>query len=678
MSLLELQADTREPNASHWIPDHSVNSCYGCKLSFTFYRRKHHCRMCGRIFCAYCACTYREIPADFENTSHPSTHLMGYLLSFVYSSASRVCHPCNKRIDSLLASQAYLLIFSRIPLRTLSRISTVSKLWRSAYQTARSLLRDIEYLLPGTPLNRIQKALLETNRNDIQGHSRLMIRSFFLPSSPPLSNFRRSSCKQLMCHSTCTPKIPIDDLLELFYKPFPSVSVKNYALTQLRGLSEDHIFCLLPQLIFALRFEDKNNCQLFEFLLTLARQSLNLRINIYWTLSYLKHEFMVLGIFVHLFLEEMQRTFQMETVARELIRGRVFFKVLVQMNQPESSSGIPIPKIDQQYGDYLKKYSPYIPIRCSAASPEGPSEESNTLVLPLNTNYTIVQLNAHQIFKKKSSNQPLVIPLTCTDRHGMRTEQAILYKEERPLQDFIIVRIIKMMDLILCSELKTDFGIRVYGVLPYNPRVGLIEMIPHSETIHSILHLHHFTIQNYLIEKNRHIPIKELRNRFVKSAAAYSVISYLLGVGDRHLDNIMITDDGYLFHIDYGFILGDESRPISPAMRVTRDIVDAMGGEKSSDFDDFRNYCKNIYNCLRRHCNLFMNMLLILTDQGCGMVSQSRLSYEMAQRFIPTELNENADVNILIQIDDGYRSLTSNLMVDFLHYHVKENLSKII
>ena len=38
----------------YWMPDAVSNDCYDCGSPFTTFRRKHHCRICGQIFCSKC------------------------------------------------------------------------------------------------------------------------------------------------------------------------------------------------------------------------------------------------------------------------------------------------------------------------------------------------------------------------------------------------------------------------------------------------------------------------------------------------------------------------------------------------------------------------------------------------------------------------------------------------
>ena len=37
-----------------WIPDSVCKACYKCKTSFSVFRRRHHCRRCGQVFCNDC------------------------------------------------------------------------------------------------------------------------------------------------------------------------------------------------------------------------------------------------------------------------------------------------------------------------------------------------------------------------------------------------------------------------------------------------------------------------------------------------------------------------------------------------------------------------------------------------------------------------------------------------
>jgi phosphatidylinositol 3-kinase len=79
--------------------------------------------------------------------------------------------------------------------------------------------------------------------------------------------------------------------------------------------------------------------------------------------------------------------------------------------------------------------------------------------------------------------------------------------------------------------------------------------------------------------------------------AGYCVITYLLGVGDRHLDNLLLRDSGQLFHIDFGFIMGRDPKPLPQAMRVSKDMMEMLDGKR---FFDFLRHCFTAFIILRK------------------------------------------------------------------------------
>ncbi|KAK1932235.1 Phosphatidylinositol 4-kinase [Phytophthora citrophthora] len=82
------------------------------------------------------------------------------------------------------------------------------------------------------------------------------------------------------------------------------------------------------------------------------------------------------------------------------------------------------------------------------------------------------------------------------------------------------------------------------------------------------------------------------QRRFIESMAAYSIVSYVLLLKDRHNGNILLSSEGRVIHIDFGFILG-----IAPGgmfsvedapFKLTKEMVDVMGGLGSPGYRHFR------------------------------------------------------------------------------------------
>ncbi|KAI9321425.1 hypothetical protein BX666DRAFT_975714 [Dichotomocladium elegans] len=45
----------RKSDKEFWMPDEQCRECYKCRKPFKLLRRRHHCRICGQIFCGTCA-----------------------------------------------------------------------------------------------------------------------------------------------------------------------------------------------------------------------------------------------------------------------------------------------------------------------------------------------------------------------------------------------------------------------------------------------------------------------------------------------------------------------------------------------------------------------------------------------------------------------------------------------
>uniref|UniRef100_A0A8C2A1Z3 1-phosphatidylinositol 3-phosphate 5-kinase n=1 Tax=Cyprinus carpio TaxID=7962 RepID=A0A8C2A1Z3_CYPCA len=73
----------------YWMPDSQCKECYDCNEKFTTFRRRHHCRLCGQIFCSRCC--NQEIPGKFMGYTgdlRACTYCRKIALSYAHSTDS--------------------------------------------------------------------------------------------------------------------------------------------------------------------------------------------------------------------------------------------------------------------------------------------------------------------------------------------------------------------------------------------------------------------------------------------------------------------------------------------------------------------------------------------------------------------------------------------------------------
>ena len=59
---IDMTQQSAAPSQKYWMPDSVSTKCYDCEAKFTTFRRRHHCRVCGQIFCSKCCGSY--IPGE--------------------------------------------------------------------------------------------------------------------------------------------------------------------------------------------------------------------------------------------------------------------------------------------------------------------------------------------------------------------------------------------------------------------------------------------------------------------------------------------------------------------------------------------------------------------------------------------------------------------------------------
>ena len=189
-------------------------------------------------------------------------------------------------------------------------------------------------------------------------------------------------------------------------------------------------------------------------------------------------------------------------------------------------------------------------------------------------------------------------------------------------QDMVVLQMFLLFERFW-QQNGLDLPLTTYAVVSTWRDGGAIELIPNAMTVADIQTTYggvfgsfrQGPITKYLQEHNPDPKDYEAAlDTFLRSTAACCVATCVLGIGDRHNDNIMITRDGKLFHIDFGHFMGHTLTFQGVSREKTRFVFTKSMASTilqlgPDAFQTFTSRCVDGYLTLRDHPREILGLL---------------------------------------------------------------------
>jgi hypothetical protein len=301
-----------------------------------------------------------------------------------------------------------------------------------------------------------------------------------------------------------------------------------------------------------------------------------------------------------------------------------------------------------------------------------------TFRLPLDPRLSVSSFIVEKCRAMSSNTVPLWLTLRNADPYGQPV--VVIFKSGDDLrQDILTLQLFGLMDQ-LWQEEGFDLHMTVYRCVSTSVGEGFIEVVPNAATASKIQKdaaglagaLQKTPLANWLHKHNTtEADFSFAVDNFVRSCAGYCVASYVIGLGDRHNDNVMITQDGHLFHIDFAHFLGNimkfgaYKREKAPFV-FTSEFVHVMGGTQSQMYQHFIDLCCVAYNIIRKNANVFICYLLMMLSAGLEQL-QTKADIQYVRDALPPYLSEDAAACLfIVLVKESLESKTTKILF-FMH-----------
>ncbi|TSN12224.1 Phosphatidylinositol 3-kinase catalytic subunit type 3 [Bagarius yarrelli] len=340
----------------------------------------------------------------------------------------------------------------------------------------------------------------------------------------------------------------VEDSLELLSSQFTNPTVRRYAVARLQQADDEDLLMYLLQLVQALKYENFNDIQggldpgskrdsqgLSESTTLGDLDSSQITSAVIATTGAPKSKDGADGEN----LEQDLCTFLISRACKNsTLANYLYWYVIVECEDQDTQQRDP--KTHDMYLNVMRRFSQALLKKVSLC-------EIDPIPLPLEPQVRIRGIVPETATLFKSALMPAKLIFKTEDNELY----PVIFKHGDDLrQDQLILQIISLMDKLLRKE-NLDLKLMPYKVLATSTKHGFmqfVQSVPVAEVLATEGNIQSFFRKHAPSEKGPYGISAEVMDTYVKSCAGYCVITYILGVGDRHLDNLLLTKTGNLLY----------------------------------------------------------------------------------------------------------------------------------
>ncbi|XP_075148602.1 phosphatidylinositol 3-kinase 92E [Haematobia irritans] len=419
------------------------------------------------------------------------------------------------------------------------------------------------------------------------------------------------------------PTISVERSLELLDYAYPDPAVRNFAIRCLRNLRDEELLLYLLQLVQAMKHESYLDCALTTFILERALRNQRIGHYFFW---HLRSEMQTpsmqtrFGLLLEAYLKGCKPHVPLLRKQLQVLEKLKQGSVLAKKGSKE--------KVRNLLQDFLRN--------------QRNSGFFQSIQNPLNPSFRCKGVKPEKCKVMDSKMRPLWIVFENADQNC--NDIYIIFKNGDDLrQDMLTLQMLRVMDQLWKNE-DMDFRMNIYNCISMERRLGMIEVVLNAETIANIQKekgmfsatspFKKGSLYSWLKEYNKtEEEMNKAVQEFTLSCAGYCVATYVLGVADRHSDNIMVKRNGQLFHIDFGHILGHFKEKFGVRRErvpfvLTHDFVYVINKGRADrmadEFRYFQDMCEKAFMVLRKHGCLILSLFSMMISTGLPELSSEK------------------------------------------------------